>query len=687
MKIQSRLIIFFSIFSLILLSVVGILFFVQAEDVIEKRIEAQFESIAVLKENQLNHLVEMGVRDLKELSEFHLATWENEEDSENLNLLEEKLLYTPLTEISIITLEGEVEISTNPEQMGKFRSEEEYFIEGLKSIFIQSFYYDISIQEQSMILSLPIVGLTGETSGVLIGRINIEEVSNLMLERSGLGKTGETFLVNKLNFVVTELKKEEGSILQKTIHGESIEDCLEGNNGFGYVSDYTGEEVAELYRWIPKREVCLLVEMDRTEIFESVKKLRDMIFLIGLFVLVLSSAITYVFSKSFSKPINKLSQNVDEISKGKLDIQLEKSSILEVQKLTDSLNRVLVSLKLAILRTGAGKEELGLGKAIEGKKKAEQNLEKSEKRFREIVNNAQEWIWEIDSRGMYIYSNSIIEKILGYKSADIVGKKYFYDFFLPIEKEELRKAAFKVFAGKQSFREFVNKNISKDGKIVWLSTSGVPILNTKGDLLGYRGADTDITKQEKLLRKHKLFFENANDLMQRISMKGKVVEVNKKWRETLGYSNEEALKLGLDQIISPANLSMCMKHFKKVIGGAKISNVKTGFLTKKGKEISVEINASPVFDDDGKVDSTIGIIRIIDEKSFGNKLSSQVLQKFTTKKKTSSPIFKSTTEKSPVVEKRVVSSEKVLEKKIVSKPVKKKPLITKEEKKYFLEKK
>lgn len=53
---------------------------------------------------------------------------------------------------------------------------------------------------------------------------------------------------------------------------------------------------------------------------------------------------------------------IDKITKGKLDIQLEESRIFEIQSLTDSLDRILASLKLAVLKVGTREEELAAEK-------------------------------------------------------------------------------------------------------------------------------------------------------------------------------------------------------------------------------------------------------------------------------------------------------------------------------------
>ena len=134
---------------------------------------------------------------------------------------------------------------------------------------------------------------------------------------------------------------------------------------------------------------------------------------------------------------------------------------------------------------------------ITERKAAENALRESEERFRQVAENAREWIWEVDAHGLYTYASPVVGEILGYKPEEVVGRKHFYDLFHPEDQGELKKAAFEVFGKKQPFREFINRNVHKNGAAVWLSTSGVPMLGEAGSLIGYRGADTDITERRQ----------------------------------------------------------------------------------------------------------------------------------------------------------------------------------------------
>lgn len=146
---------------------------------------------------------------------------------------------------------------------------------------------------------------------------------------------------------------------------------------------------------------------------------------------------------------------------------------------------------------GSFKQTYCTFKDITPQKKAESKLKKSEDRFSQIIKNSKDLIWEVDENGLYTYVSDTIDRILFYKPEEIIGKKHFYDFFEHNTKNQLKKIALEAFEQKKSFYDFENLCTAKNGNLVWLSTSGSPILDKNGKLIGYRGLDKDITKQKK----------------------------------------------------------------------------------------------------------------------------------------------------------------------------------------------
>jgi sigma-B regulation protein RsbU (phosphoserine phosphatase) len=142
---------------------------------------------------------------------------------------------------------------------------------------------------------------------------------------------------------------------------------------------------------------------------------------------------------------------------------------------------------------------------------AQKILQNSEERFRQVAITSQEWIWEVDAKGLYTYSSPVVEKILGWNPSEIIGKKYFYDFFAPDSREQLKKAAFEIFSKKETFKNFIHPNEHKNGNIVILKMSGLPVFDERGDLSGYRGADTDITNRKLAEKKLQQAHKRLND--------------------------------------------------------------------------------------------------------------------------------------------------------------------------------
>lgn len=184
---------------------------------------------------------------------------------------------------------------------------------------------------------------------------------------------------------------------------------------------------------------------------------------------------------------------------------------LETQMIRLGGKVIDVDISLSVLKDtdGAITGTIGVVRDITERKHMEGALRHSENRFRQVVENAKEWIWEIDADGQYTYASPIVEKILGYKPEEILGRKHFYDFFHPDDAQELKARGFDILSRNEVFSEFETRNLHKDGKVVWLTRSGVPVFNDNQELIGYRGADVDVTER---MRTHEILDRKQKNL-------------------------------------------------------------------------------------------------------------------------------------------------------------------------------
>jgi len=146
--------------------------------------------------------------------------------------------------------------------------------------------------------------------------------------------------------------------------------------------------------------------------------------------------------------------------------------------------------------------------------RAEERLRESELRFRQVAESVSDFVWEVDPAGLYTYTSPSVARILGYEPEDLVGKLHFFDLIAPEEREARRAAAFEIIASRDSFRAFAKTVTTRQGGVVHLEASGLPILDDSGRLVGYRGADTDVTdrrRAEEFLRQSYVQVENDRE--------------------------------------------------------------------------------------------------------------------------------------------------------------------------------
>ncbi len=138
-----------------------------------------------------------------------------------------------------------------------------------------------------------------------------------------------------------------------------------------------------------------------------------------------------------------------------------------------------------------------LEKEISKRIQAETELIELKNRFEQVSEFSHEVFWEVDANGLYTYLSKSVKDCLGYDPKEIIGQKSFFDFFPENDRSELKEKVFRIFSEKRPFINLENGAITRDGKLVWLITSGFPIIDNEGNLKGYRGSDYDISDRKK----------------------------------------------------------------------------------------------------------------------------------------------------------------------------------------------
>ena len=126
-------------------------------------------------------------------------------------------------------------------------------------------------------------------------------------------------------------------------------------------------------------------------------------------------------------------------------------------------------------------------------------LRESKEKFRSLVENTADWIWEVDEHYQYTYASPQVHTLLGYRPNEVIGMTIF-DLMVLDNEQGPNKVFVEKAKRQETFSRLENNSRHKDGHTVELEISGVPIFDSNGSFKGYRGTNRDITEHKKTQR-------------------------------------------------------------------------------------------------------------------------------------------------------------------------------------------
>ncbi len=238
---------------------------------------------------------------------------------------------------------------------------------------------------------------------------------------------------------------------------------------------------------------------------------------------------------------------------------------------------------------------------ITRRKDAESALAESEQRFRQMAEMTGEWLWEQDPNGYYLYSSAAVKQILGYSPDQVIGKNY-TELLTAQDQATQQTYAF----SQRPFIALINHYQHREGQQVLTESTGLPILNAKGEIVKWRGVDHDITArmhfQEALIESEKrtrLIIESSMNAIVIMDSYGIIIDWNRRAEKMFGWSREEAVGQRLDDLIIPPRFHIAhregLRAFLQTGVGPMLNKLtETAAIRRDGTEFPVELSVSPL---------------------------------------------------------------------------------------------
>jgi class 3 adenylate cyclase len=257
-------------------------------------------------------------------------------------------------DVKIIGANGKIFYSLGKLEDGNFLHDP-LFQKGLKKSIID---FEPTTTGKKMIVVSPIFApdskKNDESIGVVISRMRTESLDSILVDRSGLGETGEVYIVNDGFLMLSESRFVDNAIFKQKIDTIPVQKCFrEGEEFTGVYHDYRKINIYGSSYCANDLGFVLLAEIDEAETIQPILVLQNRIFQTGLIITTIMTIAAFLLSKSLSRPLIKLKNAANQVASGDFHIRTNITTRDEIGELshafdsmTEKLQKSLIEIKV-----------------------------------------------------------------------------------------------------------------------------------------------------------------------------------------------------------------------------------------------------------------------------------------------------------------------------------------------------
>jgi PAS domain S-box-containing protein len=538
-SIQKRLILIFLLCSFMPLLLLRFMAFPKAQKDLEQALIRNLEGVKQKQAEILKMWFEERRHDTQVASKNISAVMGRSSNNDNTtNTIQDLNNYIEMVKaeygykgVCITSQDGIVLAATETELIGSKMVNYDYCREALNgNIFISKIQQVTwggdkgSTDIPAMFISAPLRGSQNTIIGAVIFWVDIVPLSEIM-KTARLGKTGETFLVNREGYMLTESRftddlKSSGFIQQGTAlelrvvnpHTgkltEGVQNCLGFDNGYdakGYIN-YDGKKVLGAWYWIPEYDCGLLAQIEIHEGYGAAYGLKKFVFTTLLVLSLPLTLIAFYFGKRISAPILNITEVTKKITGGDLGQRVKVSGKKdEISELAQAFNVMAESLEEKTIKLKNHTTDLEMTV-----KERTLELQETTNFLNSILAGSTEYaIIAEDLYGNILAFNKGASLIYGYEPEEVIGKAN-VRMLHPDEDVQSRMVDYILELARKTGRyegEVIRKR--KNGEIFPVHVTITLRRDENGNPAGFVVISKDITK-DRLVELEKEVISNIN---------------------------------------------------------------------------------------------------------------------------------------------------------------------------------
>lgn len=426
-----RLVLSFLLLSLLVVGILGFVAGIIATETIKQSAFERLDTSVNLKEDSFNKWVDDQIANVVLMSTMP-ALYENVEVlvsfpppphaiggeraayndlSELLSLIVTESPYTD--EIMITDGNGTVIVSSDHSHIGMSLSTAPYIEQGRQRTYIQGIHPSPLTGRKVITIVTPIFNARGSRIGIIAADLSKDRIDRIIIENSGLGRTGETYLVDKSHHLVSDIPLKRQNTTSREVRSEGIDRALAGIDGSGVYLSYGGIPVIGVYRWMDEREVALIAEMSAEEAFEPANRLAWTIFIIGAFLAGVLALLIFLVGRQITRPILAITETAIQVTGGDLTLEAPVTTEDEVGTLAKAFNQMTDNLKRTLL---------GLEHNIAELEQTRDALSMARSHLYAIIDSIADPVFVKDRQHHWVVLNDAFCRMVGHSREKLIGR-------------------------------------------------------------------------------------------------------------------------------------------------------------------------------------------------------------------------------------------------------------------------
>ncbi len=437
----------------------------------------------------------------------------------------------------------------------------------------------------------------GKVIGTAALQLDMDKLTRIAADTTGLGRTGETVLAQRENdevLYVGPLRHVPDAAFRYRVPMKGVakpmQAALAGGHGRGMTQDYAGVGMVGVWRYLPALRWGMVVKMDTSEAFAPAYQLRKFI-LIALGLLLLAAGVTaLLFGRALVAPIRQLMVATRRIAGGDLSQRALVEGWAELRQLAESFNDMADRIH---------DEQAMLEQRVAERTR---DLQESKEQYDQLTARIPVGVYTFRIRAdgvmAFEYVSSRFCELLSITAGDVLADvSVAFATVHPDDRDEFVRLNQEVA---HTFQPFLweGRFIIK-GEPRWFHIESTPTPQANGDSL-WNGVMSDITGRKRSEVGYRTMLKTTRDCFWISDLQGRFLDVNDAYCELIGYSREELLAMSIPDVEALESAEDTRAHIEKLIATGS-DRFETLHRRKDGKLLNFEVSANFMSETGGRI--------------------------------------------------------------------------------------